>query len=205
MFDMLMGIGTGLAGAAAQYFGGRETNRSNETIANNATSANREEAQINRDFQSREAATARQWEEQMSNTAYQRQAADMKAAGINPIVAIGNGASTPNASVPSGAQASAETTTLQNPMAGMSSWISSGLEAAKLGAQLDNMNEQKKLMEAQRIKTGVDTEVAKKGEPASKIINNLYNWGSDAFKKARERWNMFEKKKTNEHFNTRIN
>lgn len=35
------------------------------------------------------------WEERMSNTAYQRQVKDMMAAGINPLYGLGSGASTP--------------------------------------------------------------------------------------------------------------
>lgn len=40
------------------------------------------------------------FQERMSSTAYQRQMADMEAAGINPIYGFGGGASTPQGSVP---------------------------------------------------------------------------------------------------------
>lgn len=110
-----------LLGGVLGFLGTQETNQSNRDIAQMNSAFNATQAQGQMDFQ-----------ERMSNTAYQRAVKDMQAAGLNPMLAYSQG----GASTPSGAAGSAvQPAPMQNP-------FTAALGSAGTAATIDNTKAQ---------------------------------------------------------------
>lgn len=101
--------GAALITGGGALLGGMMTNASNAKTAGKMMEFEAWQASANRDFQSREAATNRAFQADLSGSAHQREVADLKAAGLNPILSGtgGMGSSTPSGSMPSGGQGKA--------------------------------------------------------------------------------------------------
>lgn len=112
-------VGAGIGGSVDNYMNTQATNAANLGIAREQMS----------------------FQERMSNTAYQRSMADMRAAGLNPMLAMGGS----GASSPSGASA-----TMQSPdSSGVGSALSSAIELKNVSKQFQKMDSEMDLLKAQ--------------------------------------------------------
>lgn len=113
----LIGGGIGMFGMNQSSQGQQETNQANQAMN----------------------AQQMAFQERMSNTAYQRSMADMKAAGLNPMLAFSQG----GASTPTGSQAQ-----MQNPDSVYSSMGSSALDIARVKREFESTDSQIELNNA---------------------------------------------------------
>jgi len=136
--DLGSAIG-GIAGGVLGFIGQQQANQKNWDIAQSANEASAQQAQNQMNFQS-----------QMRKTQYQTAVEDMKAAGLNPMLAYTQG----GAGVPTGSMGSVSTAKMEN---ALGSAVQGYQALASNSAELDLKASQTTATSAQAIKTEADT------------------------------------------------
>lgn len=147
-----------------------------------ASSANKFTAEQNQaamSFEAQQAHANRRFQERMSNSAFQRQMADMGKAGLNPMLAAGmSGSSTPGGAMASGkagsgAKANPNTTEYKK---------SVQLQNAALKRTDQKLKAEKELLSAQSAKASRETEIMEADLERSKSVKEWYQKNPNAAK-----------------------
>lgn len=144
-----------LAGSAISAWSQERTNAANASSATTSMIHSSEEAEKNRT-----------WQKEMSDTAMQRQVADYKKAGINPLLGLGQGATTPGGATGSGAQSQSS-----SPLEGLSTSVK---EAILLHQAMEKQKAEISNIEASTKKTKADEQAVKAGIGKTAAESNMY-------------------------------
>lgn len=174
-----------VVGDVLNYFSASDANRTNEAIANKSMEFGQMSAREQMNFQAQQASTARDFDERMANTQVQRRMADLRAAGINPLLAGTDGAAAPTSPAMVGASASGATTSV-NPVES----IPSRLFATALALQKSDQAAQSiKLTERDVTSKEMSNELQRKALAvkvrAMEVLDHMSSSALDLFNKVR--------------------
>lgn len=137
----------------------------------------------NNEFQAAEAQKQRDWQEKMSSTAHQREVADLRKAGLNPILSANSGASTPSGAMPVTSAYTGQASDISSGLNAGTNWMNAKTSAKAQKAQEALFVEQMQNLQSQTRKTNAEAESARVAADAARVrtaieLSNMVGLGN---------------------------
>lgn len=137
----------------------------------------------NNEFQAAEAQKQRDWQEKMSSTAHQREVADLRKAGLNPILSANSGASTPSGAMPITSAYTGQASDISSGLNAGANWMNAKTSAKAQKAQEVLFAEQMQNLQSQTRKTNAEADSARVAADAARVrtaieLSNMIGLGN---------------------------
>lgn len=154
------GLGLPAVGAAVDYFSAKQQN--------DMASA---EADRTRDFSAAQSAQQMAFQERMSNTSHQREVEDLRKAGLNPLLSLNSGASSPAGAMGSGTSAPV--------VPELSHMMSGARDSLSFLADMKAKRSQINLTDSHKANVDADTRLKKGQVPYAESKSDFVTWLRD--------------------------